>query len=262
MSLLRSLCRTGEQERVNEGLNTRLRLRFLHSIAVRLLVVDDERDLTDALAEGFRSDGYAVDVAYDGDDALVKASVYPYDLVCLDLGLPGVDGREIARAIRSGERFDGAPPPRILMLTARDALEDRIGGLDDGADDYVVKPVDLGELTARVRALLRRSGSRNGAVLRVGPLELDAARHEARASGLPLRLAPREFGLLRYFMSHPGEVLSESHLLTHVWDENANPYTNTVRVTVMKLRRKLEAAGLSDGLIETVVGAGYRLREL
>lgn len=228
---------------------------------MRLLIVEDERDLADALAEGLRREGYAVDVCYDGDDALVKGRVYPYDLVCLDLTLPGRDGREIARELRDGERFDGAPPPRILMLTARDRLEDRIGGLDDGADDYVVKPVAFAELAARIRAVLRRGSAAADAVLRVGDLELDTARHEARACGRALGLTAREFALLRYFMSRPGEVLSEGHLLTHVWDENANPYSKTVRVTVMKVRRKLEEAGIRDGPIETVVGAGYRLRD-
>ena len=226
---------------------------------MRVLVVEDERDLADALVEGLRREGYAVDVAYDGHDALVKARIYPYDLVSLDLSLPGVDGRAIARTLRDGGRYDGAPPPRILMLTARDGLDDRIGGLDDGADDYLVKPVALAELAARVRALLRRTPSDSGAVLRVGRLELDTARHEARANGRELRLTAREFALLRYFMTHPGDVLSEGHLLTHVWDENANPYSKTVRVTVMKLRRKLADAG-EEGAIETVVGAGYRLR--
>ena len=228
---------------------------------MRLLVVEDERELADALAEGLRREGYAVDVAYDGDDASVKARVYPYDLVCLDLNLPGMDGREIARSLRDGERLDGAPPPRILMLTARDGLDDRIGGLDDGADDYVVKPVPFEELAARVRALLRRRAGGSGTLLRVGGLELDTARHEARFAGRTLALTPREFALLRYLMSRPGEVLSEGHLLTHVWDENANPYSKTVRVTVMKLRRKLADAAGGRHPIETVVGAGYRLRD-
>jgi DNA-binding response OmpR family regulator len=227
---------------------------------MRLLVVEDEHDLADALAEGLRREGYAVDVAYDGDEALVKAQVYPYDLVCLDLGLPGTDGRQIARFLRSFERRDEASPPRILMLTARDGLEDRIGALDDGADDYVVKPVEFAELAARIRAILRRTVSSSTSVLRVGDLMLDTARHEARRNGRLLRLTPKEFALLRYLMAHTGEALSEGHLLTHIWDENANPYSKTVRVTVMNLRRKLEAAG-GEQPIETVPGAGYRLRE-
>jgi DNA-binding response OmpR family regulator len=226
---------------------------------MRLLVVEDERDLADSLAEGLRQQGYAVDVAYDGDDARVKAAVYPYDLVTLDLNLPGVDGRELCRLIRQ-ERRDGAPPPRVLMLTARDGLDDRIGGLDDGADDYLVKPFEYAELAARIRALLRRNGSESGAELRVGDLVLDAVRHTATRGGRPLELTAKEFALLRYLMAHPGEALSEGHLLTHVWDENANPYSKTVRVTIGNLRRKLAEPGESQP-IETVVGAGYRLRE-
>ena len=226
---------------------------------MRILVVEDERDLADSLAEALRADGYAVDVAYDGEEARVKSAVYPYDLVTLDLNLPALDGRELARMIRSEKRRDEAPPARILMLTARDGVEDRVAGLDDGADDYLVKPFALAELTARVRALLRRSAADSRAILEVGDLALDTARMVASRRGQPLELTPKEFALLRYFMSHPGEVLSEGHLLTHVWDENANPYSKTVRVTVMNLRRKLAAEG--DGQpIETVVGAGYRLR--
>jgi DNA-binding response OmpR family regulator len=226
---------------------------------MRLLVVEDEHDLADALAEGLRQEGYAVDVSYDGDDALVKAQVYPYDLVCLDLGLPGVDGREVARFLGSFERVDDAPAPRILMLTARDELDERIGGLDDGADDYVVKPVEFRELAARVRALLRRPISVSATMLSVGDLELDTARHEVRRAGRPVTLTPKEFALLRHLMAHPGEVFSEGQLLARVWDENANPFSRTVRVTLMKLRRKLEGAGREQP-IETVPGAGYRLR--
>jgi DNA-binding response OmpR family regulator len=226
---------------------------------MRILVVEDERDLAESLAEALRADGYAVDVAFDGEDARVKTAVYPYDLLTLDLNLPGLEGRELCRLIRTQERRDGAPPPRILMVTARDGLQDRIAGLDDGADDYLVKPFDLAELAARVRALLRRKSADSSAVLEVGDLTLDAARLEARRDGRTLTLTPKEFALLRYFMSHPGEVLSEGHLLTHVWDENANPYSKTVRVTVMNLRRKLAAAA-GEQPIETVVGAGYRLR--
>jgi DNA-binding response OmpR family regulator len=226
---------------------------------VRLLVVEDEQDLADAIAFGLRREGYAVDVAYDGDDGLVKAAVHPYDLICLDLNLPGVDGREICRRVVAAERPDGQPRPRVLMLTARDALLERIGGLDDGADDYLVKPFAFSELNARVRVLLRRDAAPATALLRVGDLELHSTKREARRAGRTLQLSPKEFALLRYFMTHPGEVLSEGHLLTHVWDENANPYTKTVRVTVMTLRRKLDESGLEQP-IETVVGSGYRLR--
>jgi DNA-binding response OmpR family regulator len=164
---------------------------------MRVLVVEDELDLADAIAAGLRREGYAVDLAHAGDDALVKARVYPYDLICLDLNLPGVGGREVCRALRAEERRDGAPQPRILMLTARGGVEDRIAGLDDGADDYLVKPFELGELAARARALLRRTGD-GRAPLRVGSLELDDARHEASQDGVPLALTPKEFALLRY----------------------------------------------------------------
>jgi DNA-binding response OmpR family regulator len=226
---------------------------------VRLLVVEDEQDLADAIAFGLRREGYAVDIAYDGDDALVKAAVYPYDLICLDLNLPGVDGREICRRVVTDERPDGQPRPRVLMLTARDGLADRVRGLDDGADDYLVKPFAFSELNARVRALLRRDAVPATALLQVGDLELHSTKREARRAGRLVQLSPKEFALLRYFMTHPGEVLSEGHLLTHVWDENANPYTKTVRVTVMTLRRKLDDPGRAQP-IETVIGSGYRLR--
>lgn len=220
---------------------------------MRLLVVEDETDLADAVAAGLKRQGYAVDVAYDGETALEKGLVNDYDLVCLDLNLPGVDGLEVCRRLR-----EQAPHTRVLMLTARDAVEDRVAGLDQGGDDYLVKPFDFDELTARVRALLRRDAGRSGATLHVGDLVLDDASHEARRADHLLPLTPKEFALLRYFMANPRRVLSAEELLEHVWDEFADPFTNTVRVTVMTLRRKLEAAG--DGQpIETVVGKGYRL---
>jgi DNA-binding response OmpR family regulator len=224
---------------------------------MRVLVVEDEPDLADAVARGLRREGYAVDVAYDGDEALDKATVNTYDVICLDLNLPGVDGIEVVRRIRADQ--ERQPPPRVLMLTARDGTADRVVGLDEGADDYLVKPFEFDELTTRLRALLRRDAGRSGALLRAGDIELDAARHEARRAGRPLALTPKEFALLRYFMSRAGQVLSQEDLLEHVWDENADPFTNTVRVTVMTLRRKLADAG-GDQPIETVVGRGYRLR--
>jgi len=225
---------------------------------MRVLVVEDETDLADAVARGLRREGYAVDVAYDGDDALDKAAVNAYDVVCLDLNLPGTDGIEVVRQLRSP--VDARQVPRVLMLTARDQPVDRVTGLDEGADDYLVKPFDFDELKARVRALLRRDAGRSGALLRVSDLVLDTARHQALRNGRSLPLTPKEFALLRYFMSRAGQVLSQEDLLEHVWDEHADPFTNTVRVTVMTLRRKLADAG-EDQPIETVVGRGYRLRE-
>lgn len=223
---------------------------------VRLLVVDDEVELADAVAKGLRREGYAVDVAHGGAEALDKATVNAYDLVCLDLTMPGVDGLEVCRSLRADTSL--AIQPRVLVLTARDALEDRVTGLDAGADDYLVKPFAFAELSARVRTLLRREAAKSGAVLVVGDLELDTARFEARRGGAPIDLTAKEFALLRYFMTRPGEVLSQEDLLEHVWDEHADPFTNTVRVTVGTLRRKLSAEGRTVP-IETVIGAGYRL---
>jgi DNA-binding response OmpR family regulator len=228
---------------------------------VRLLIVEDEADLAAAVRVGLRREGYAVDVAPDGAAAIERLETSPYDLVCLDLGLPDMDGRDICRAIRSGvASIPDELPPRILMLTARNGLEDRVAGLDDGADDYLAKPYSFSELSARIRALLRRDSINPGAVIRLGSLELDAARYEARRSGQPIDLTPKEFALLRYLMLHPGQVLTPERLLEHVWDEQADPFTNTVRVTVSNLRRKLGRSG-GPQPIATVTGVGYRLVE-
>jgi DNA-binding response OmpR family regulator len=218
---------------------------------MRILVVEDESELAEALARGLQRLGYAVDVAADGASALWKADVYEYDLVCLDLNLPDLDGRTVCRRLR--ERRNTV---RVLMLTARDALADRVAGLDDGADDYLVKPFAFQELTARIRALLRRDAGRSGALLRAGDVELDTASHVVRRAGRQVSLTAKEFALLRYFVQHAGAVLSAEHLLEHVWDEFADPFTNTVRVTIANLRRKLG----DPSPIETVVGAGYRFR--
>ena len=229
---------------------------------MRLLLVEDEEDLAGALRLGLERAGYAVDVAGDAADAYERLAVHAYDLMLLDINLPDTDGFTVCRALRRGEvEVAGGPGLRLLMLTARGALTDRVRGLDEGADDYLVKPFALAELLARVRALLRRDTVATGSVLTVGELQLDAARHSATRAGTPLRLTPKEFGVLEYLMTRPGHVVSAEELLEHVWDENADPFTETVRVTVGTLRRKL-GPGKDDGpLIETVVGRGYRLRE-
>ncbi len=225
---------------------------------MRILVVDDETELADAIATSLRREGYAVDVAYDGQGALDRLMINEYDVVTLDLTLPDIDGREVCRLVRTDPQFD--PATRILMVTARDGVEDRVAGLDEGADDYLVKPFALRELSARVRSLLRRETSGNDSLLTIGELQLDTARQTAAWAMTPVDLTTKEFALLRYFMTHPGEVLSQERLLEHVWDEAMDPFTNTVRVTVGTLRRKLtDIAGVS--LIETVIGAGYRLIE-
>jgi DNA-binding response OmpR family regulator len=221
---------------------------------MRILVVDDETELADAIARSLRREGYAVDTAYTAAEALEVTSYTPYDLLTLDLTLPDGDGRDICRTIRR----DHEHQPRILMLTARDEIEERVAGLDDGADDYLVKPFALPELFARVRTLLRRdTDAASGARLSIAGLTLDSAEHRVLWDGKEIDMTAKEFALLRYFMTHPGEVHSQERLLEHVWDSAADPFTNTVRVTVGTLRRKLSAA-TERMWIETVIGAGYR----
>jgi len=228
---------------------------------MRVLVVEDERDLADAIARGLRRDGYAVDVALRARSAIRMIADTTYDVICLDLNLPDGDGRDICRRLRSGKLVtEAGDDPRVIMLTARDALDDRVAGLDDGADDYLVKPFALAELQARMRALTRRRSMHTGATIGVGGLVLDAAIRGAWVGDTEIDLTTREFALLRYFMAHPGEVLGPERLLDHVWDNTLDPFSNTVRVTVSKLRRKLAEAGLPEA-IETVVGSGYRLVE-
>jgi len=228
---------------------------------MRLLVVEDEEGLVTALQAGLSRAGYAVDTALSGAEAVEKLGATVYDLLVLDLTLPDADGFELCRGVRRGEVATPAGRDlRILMLTARGSLADRVRGLDEGADDYLVKPFALVELLARVRALLRRDAGPATPVLSVGPLRLDSARHEARRGPRELTLTRKEFGVLEYLMTRPGHVVSAEELLEHVWDENADPFTQTVRVTVGTLRRKLSVDG-EDPLLETVIGRGYRLRE-
>jgi DNA-binding response OmpR family regulator len=223
---------------------------------MRLLLVEDEAELAEAVQLGLVRAGYAVDVTGTAAGAYEKLTVNDYDLLLLDLTLPDGDGFTICRAIRSGELPAVADTDlRVLILTARGALADRVRGLDDGADDYVVKPFALAELLARVRALLRREVRGGGAVLTVGELSLDTASHRAWRGERLLSLSPKEFAVLEYLMTRPGHVVGAEELLEHVWDENVDPFTQTVRVTVGTLRRKLGG----DRLIETVVGKGYRL---
>ena len=224
---------------------------------MRLLVVEDEPDLAGAIARGLRRDGHAVDVALSSSEADIKLRSAGYDLVCLDWNLPDGSGLALARDLISGDlpTLEG-DRPRILMLTARDDVDDRVAGLDSGADDYLVKPFAMAELGARVRALLRRETD-SDPVLEVGPLSLDEARFIAQRDGEALDLTAKEFALLHYFMAHPGIVMSQEHLLEHVWDEMTDPLTNVVRVTVSNLRKKLG----EPPLISTVPGRGYRLEE-
>ncbi|HEU4916344.1 MAG TPA: response regulator transcription factor [Acidimicrobiia bacterium] len=227
---------------------------------MRILVVEDELDLAAAIADSLRRDGYAVDVAPGARTAVDLAAVNPYDLVCLDLNLPDGDGLDVCRRVLADPRqaYDLAPGPKILMLTARGGVDDRIRGLDEGADDYLVKPFSLGELSARIRALLRRDTATGSSMISLAGIEMDTARHEVVFHGQPVPLTVKEFALLRWFLLHPGEVHSAERLLEHVWDEHADPFTNTVRMTLSNLRRKLGATGAAPPIV-TLPGRGYML---
>lgn len=223
---------------------------------MRLLVVEDEPDLASAIARGLRQRGYAVDVALSYSEADIRLRSAGYDLVILDWALPDGSGLELCRALTSGDLPLFEPGrPKVLMLTARDAVDDRVAGLDAGADDYLVKPFAFAELAARVRALLRRD-TEAGPKLEVGDITVDPVRFVATRGDEILDLTVKEFALLEFFCSHPGEVLSQETLLEHVWDEMADPFTNTVRVTISNLRKKL---GDPPAII-TVAGRGYVLR--
>jgi DNA-binding response OmpR family regulator len=226
---------------------------------MRILVVEDETDLALAIADSLRRDGYAIDIAPTARTAIDLAAINPYDVVCLDLNLPDGDGLEVCRRVQVDARpsFE-ASPPKILMLTARGGVDDRIRGLDEGADDYLVKPFSLGELNARVRALLRRDTAAGSSTISLAGIEMDTARHEVTFNGRPVPLTVKEFALLRWFLLHPDEIHSAERLLEHVWDEHADPFTNTVRMTLSNLRRKLAATGASPPII-TLPGRGYML---
>ena len=221
---------------------------------MRLLVVEDEATIADTLARALRAKGYAVDVARDGREALRANSDADYDAVLLDLSLPGVDGMVVAREIRVAQ-----PQCYIIMVTARTGVDDRVAGLDAGADDYLTKPFDLAELEARLRAVFRRDRVAREPVLDRGDLRLDPATQKVTRAGVEITLNRKEYGILEYLMRHPEKVVSQDELLEHVWDNEADPFTNTVRVHIMKLRRKINDGFEGPALIQTLVGRGYRL---
>jgi two-component system OmpR family response regulator len=224
-----------------------------HWRAVRVLLVEDEVKMARALRRGLEQDGYGVDLAADGDAALDLAIGNEYDAVVLDVMLPGRDGFSVCRSLRAHDRW--AP---VLMLTARDAVEDRIRGLDAGADDYLVKPFAFGELLARMRALIRRGPSERPAVLRMGDLELDPSAHVVTRDGHEVELSAREFALLEFLMRQPGAVVSRRRILEHVWSYDFDGLSNVVDVYVGYLRKKLERP-FGRPLIRTVRGVGYAL---
>jgi two-component system OmpR family response regulator len=221
---------------------------------VRILVVEDEPAIAEAIRSGLADDGHAVDAVGSGPEALTWAATYPYDLVILDIVLGGMSGLEVCAQLRRAD-FGGS----ILMLTALDTVTDRVAGLDEGADDYLAKPFALAELRARVRALGRRTSSVRAATITIHDLELDPATLGVRRRGEPVRLTAREFALLELLARHPGQLFSQDRLLDALWSADFAPESNIVEVYIRSLRRKL-ADGQRDGLIETVRGAGYRLR--
>ena len=222
---------------------------------VRVLIVEDEDKLARVLSGGLREQGFAVDIAADGEEALWRGSEVPYDLILLDVMIPRMDGFEVLRRLRSAGCCS-----KVILLTARDGFQDRIAGLDLGADDYVVKPFDFGELLARMRVQLRNPGvAPVDQVLRCGDLELDVRSREARRGGQPLSLPTKQFALLEYLARRMGAVVSRAELAEHVWDENFDPFSNVIDVTVHKLRERLEQ-GEAPRVLHTIRGAGYVLR--
>ena len=219
-----------------------------------MLVVEDELKMANLLRRGLVEEGHAVDVATTGDDAVWMAQAAEYDAIVLDLMLPGIGGVEVCRRIRG----EGVWAP-VLMLTALDGVEDRVAGLDAGADDYLPKPFSFAELLARLRALVRRGSSERPVVLEVGDLRLDPATHEVWRGDAPIHLSPKEFALLETFMRRPGQVLSRYQLLEHAWDYAYDNRSNVVDVYVRYLRGKIDRP-FGRASLETVRGVGYRLR--
>ncbi len=220
---------------------------------MRILLVEDDTTLRETVAAYLRASGFAVDAVGTGKMALVQAAVSPCDAVVLDVRLPDIDGFAVCRALRARPES-----PRILMATARDAVQDRIAGLDEGADDYLVKPYALGELVARLRALLRRPAETLPPRLEVADLSLDVATRTATRGERPIALTTKEFAVLEVLMRHAGEVVTRERLSRHAWDDNFDPVSNVIDVYIARLRRKVDADG-EPPLLETVRGAGYRL---
>jgi two-component system, OmpR family, response regulator len=221
---------------------------------MRLLLVEDDVKLVRALQRGLQREGYAVDLAGTGDEALAQARSYDYDALVLDVMLPGADGFTVCRELRRTEQW-----MPVLMLTARDNVKDRIRGLDAGADDYLVKPFDFGELLARLRALIRRGPSERPAVIELGDLRVDPAAHVVTRAGREVELTPREFAVLLFLARRAGEVVPRAELLEHVWDDADEGSTNVVDVYVGYLRKKLERPFRRKRLIRTVRGVGFML---
>jgi DNA-binding response OmpR family regulator len=219
---------------------------------MRILLVEDDRRLAASLRRGLEEAGLSVDAVHDGEEALAAASTAPYDVLVLDVMLPRLDGLEVSRRLRRAR----APTP-ILMLTARDAVEDRVRGLEAGADDYLSKPFALRELVARIRALARRHLPDRTASLVAGPIVLDTGAHRLQVGAQPVELTAKEFAILEYFMLRPGRLLTREQIIEHVWDFDFEGGRNLIEVYIGRLRRKLTGAGAPDPFV-TVRGSGYR----
>jgi two-component system, OmpR family, response regulator len=224
---------------------------------MKILLIEDDEETAHYVADGLKRQGHVVDRAANGRDGLFLAAGESYDVIVADRLLPGLDGLAVVKTIRGA---DIKTP--VLFLTAVDGINDRVEGLEAGGDDYLVKPFAFAELAARVNALARRPAlAQLGTVLRVGDLEIDLSRRSCRHGGREIDLQPREFRLLEYLMRHPGQVLTRTMLLEHVWDFHFDPHTTVVESHISRLRAKLGAGETEHGVIETVRGAGYRLRD-
>ena len=221
---------------------------------MRILIVEDDEDIAEFVQQGLKEAGYAADVSPNGDEGFRMALNEPYDVAIVDLMLPGRDGIDLIESLR--QRGEDLP---VLILSAKQSVDDRVQGLQSGGDDYLTKPFAFAELLERVRALLRRSGGDQQTRLTAGPIEMDLLNREVQRSGDPIDLQPREFSLLEYLMRNPDQVVSKTMILEHVWGFNFTPQTNVVEVLVHRLRNKIDE-GYEPALIQTVRGAGYVLR--
>lgn len=223
---------------------------------MRILLVEDDTDVARFIGKGLMEQSYAVDVADDGETALYMASINTYDIVILDVMIPSPDGLEVCRTLRGAK----STVP-ILMLTARDTVDDKIAGLDAGADDYLPKPFEFGELLARLRALLRRGGATVSAMIKVGGLEIDTRSHRVTIGKKPLTLTTKEYSVLEYLARNTGKIVTREEISEHVWNQDFDPFSNLIEVYINRLRRHIER--VSDcRLIQTVRGAGYMLEPL
>ncbi len=224
---------------------------------MKLLLVEDDVSLAEALAEALTDQRYVIDVVVDGEAAWLQIKISEYDLILLDMMLPHLDGIELCRRLRN----HGYTIP-VLMLTARDTIKDKVNGLDAGADDYLVKPVDLQELLARIRALLRRGNSSLPPILAWDGLQLDPSTYEVTYNNQPIHLSPKEYSLLELFLRHPRRLMTRNFIITHLWSLEKPPKEETVKAHVKSLRNKLKSVTGDREIIETVYGIGYRLKLL